>query len=121
MTRCNGENCLSIANDYINKKSSLNSSLNSMKENITNASDTLNSLSVPEDYIGNKVKQKLESIHNELVADAEIVGNFNKEISGFVDQKVTEHRNHYHNWRMAQEELFKKKNELVNDTEKDID
>lgn len=110
---CNGENCLSIANDYSVKKGSVNSSLNNMKSDITSASDTLNTLNVPEDYIGNKVKTKLETVFNDLSASADRVSAYNNEVSSFVDQKVAEHQTHYRAWKQRQEELaLKAKEEL---------
>ena len=108
---CNRDSyCNTIANNYASKKESINSDLTSVKSDINNICELLNSFVVPNDYVGGKVKEKLESISKNFESNSDNVTSFNSEINTFINSKIEEHHNHYQSWKLAQEELAKKEN-----------
>lgn len=112
---CNRDsNCLNIANDYVTKKSSINSSLNSMKTNIETVGTSLNNIESPSDYLGNKVKEKIEIISSNLSNSVDNITSFNNNINTFINNKEIEHRNHYNSWKKAQEAKEKEKSGEAN-------
>ncbi len=105
---CNRDsNCNSIANNYVSRKDSINSDLSSIKENINSIGESINHFTIPDDYIGNKVQEKLKTIFFELESNRDNLISFNGEVNSFIDSKVVEHRNHYQSWKKLQEELKK--------------
>lgn len=108
MMSCNRDsNCNVIANNYVSRKDSINSDLSSIKENINSISDTINHFTIPSDYIGNKVQEKLKTIFLELESNSNNITSFKSDVNSFIDSKVTEHRNHYQTWKKLQEDKEK--------------
>ena len=107
---CNKDsNCKNIANDYASKKGGIDSSLSSMKESISMIGSSLNSFSVPDDYIGSKVMAKLSNISGGLEGAVGGVDSYKSGVDGFIDQKKAEHEDHYNTWKAAQDALKAKK------------
>jgi hypothetical protein len=108
MMSCNRDsNCNSIANNYVSRKDSINSDLNSLSENINTIGESINNFEIPNDYIGNKVQEKLKNISLDLESNSNNITSFKSEVNSFVDSKVLEHRNHYQAWKKAQEDKEK--------------
>jgi hypothetical protein len=103
---CNRDsNCLNIANTYSSSKGSINTNLNSVKTSISEIDTKLKSFNVPNDYIGNKVLEKINSISSDLSTSSSNVDSFKQSVNTFINQKEQEHRNHYQAWKKKQEEL----------------
>ena len=110
---CNKDSgCLTIANStYPGLQSTINSSIKTITTGLTEITSELNTLTIPEDYLGKKVKRELESICSSLSSDQSNIVATSGNIGRFIGTKVEEHRNHYNSWKRAQEELKKKQKE----------
>ena len=115
---CNKDSgCLKIANStYPGLKTEIDSSSTAITDNIQSVIDELSALSVPDDYLGEKVSSRLKTICTELTSDIASVKTMNSSIDGFIDEKITEHTNHYNAWKREQERLamLKKKKQEEN-------
>ena len=117
MMSCNhDQRCLDIANEYGPKKGQINADLNNVSESISTINTKLKSFSVPEDYIGNKVIEKINSISNRLIASSDNVDSFKNSVDSFIDNKEQEHRSHYNAWKKRYDEMMAKKSGDEHDT-----
>ena len=73
--------------------------------------ELLNGLYIPDDYLGTKIKSKLEIIDSDLDNCNTSLLNESSNINAFIDEKINEHSNHYITWLSSQ----KKSNEDRND------
>ena len=110
---CNKDfECLRISNAiYPNLKNDINGSVNMVTNNISETVSILETLYIPEDYLGNKVKNQIQVICGNLDEDISNINMFNSNINEFINEKIIEHKRHYNTWKLAQE---KKKNEIDN-------
>ena len=110
---CNKDSgCLTIANStYPGLQEEINGGVNTITSSIDEITSELNALTIPEDYLGKKVKRELESICSNLSNDQSNIVATSGNIGRFIGTKVEEHRNHYNSWKRAQEELKKKQKE----------
>jgi hypothetical protein len=99
------EYCNTIANNYSIRKDNIGNSLKNIKENISTVDEILNGFIIPNDYIGEKVKEKIKKITEELNINCEDVDLIKQDIDSFVTEKENEHREHYHTWKQKQELL----------------
>ena len=103
---CNrNEKCRVIANNYNSRKNSIDSNCSNMKNNVSMISRSLNFFDIPDDYIGNKVKSKIEEITKNLKSSSDGIDAFKQNIDSFIDEKESEHNNHYWSWKKKQDEL----------------
>ena len=110
------QGCLTIANSiYPGLQSEINSSIKTITTALSDITSELSTLTIPEDYLGKKVKEELESITNNLNSDQSNVVATSGNIGMFIGKKVEEHRNHYNAWKKAQDELKKKQTEEEKD------
>lgn len=110
--------CLTIYKTiYPNLKTEISGSISKINGTVNGIIGSLNGLSVPDDYLGSKVKSRLSSITQGLSGDLSSLDGAKGAIEGFIDQKIPEHQKHYNDWveeqkRLAQEKE-KKKNGVI--------
>lgn len=110
------QGCLTIANSiYPGLQSEINSSVKTITTGLNEITTELNTLTIPDDYLGEKVKKELESITSNLNNDQSNIVATSGNIGMFIGRKVEEHRNHYNAWKKAQDELKKKQAEEEKD------
>ena len=109
---CNkDEGCLNIANNvYPGLQGEINGSISSITNNVNEIISGLSGLSIPDDYLGEKVKSQVDSICGSLTSDVGEISSLSGSINNFVGSKIEEHQEHYRNW-LAQQE-WQKKNAL---------
>lgn len=112
---CNRDyNCYSIAKDvYPNLKKDIDESIKKTSTGINDIVDELSILTIPEDYLGTKVKEKVDEMKEFYSEDISELGSFNKAIDNFINEKIREHQGHYQEWK-RQQELKKKEEEKKN-------
>lgn len=102
---CNRDDgCLNIArNTYPNLLSGIDNSTLFINNQINDVIEELNSLIIPNDYLGNKVKEKLDEINENLNNDVSELNTFKNNINSFIEKKIKEHEKHYIDWQNMQE------------------
>ena len=104
---CNRDDgCLKIAEStYPSLQSEINTSVNSINTELSDVVSSLQSLTIPDDYLGEKVKDRITSITASLGDDQSSVDAINSELDSFISEKITEHTEHYNEWLQEQERL----------------
>lgn len=94
---CNrDEGCYNIyTNIYPNAQESIDGSIGNIKSEITEISTTLGELVIPEDYLGEKVKRKVEEIQTFLEKDLSDLDTEKTAIDGFIEKQIAIHKKHY--------------------------
>ena len=112
---CNKDSgCLNIAESvYPGLKSEIDGSMTSINGQLESIVDELNGLSVPDDYLGSKVKAQLGTICGNFSSDMESITAEKNSIDTFIGQKIIEHKKHYNAWKLEQQ----RQQQLSNDTE----
>lgn len=102
---CNRDSgCLKLAKSvYPSLQESVSSSVNNINNQIEELLGTLSNLYIPEDYLGNKVKEELTEICEGLEGVKGNVDSFSGSIDTFISQRINEHQIHYNNWRQSQQ------------------
>ena len=96
--------CLRIATSvYPGLQGEINSSISKISSSINEIISGLNGLSIPDDYLGTKVKSRVSAICSGLGSDASEVGALGGKINGFVGNKIQEHNEHYRTWKAEQQ------------------
>ena len=96
--------CLRIATSiYPGLQGEINASISKISSSISEIISGLNGLSIPDDYLGAKVKSRVSAICSSLGSDASEVGAIGGKINGFVGNKIQEHNEHYREWKIAQQ------------------
>lgn len=104
------EECLNIANNiYPNLQSEINSSINTITSSVNEIISGLSSLTIPDDYLGTKVKSRIITICSNLSSDIGEISSINGSINSFVSEKIKEHQKHYEEWKKEQERILEKK------------
>ena len=104
------QGCLTIANSiYPGLRGEIGSSIQKINGTLDSITSELNSLTIPDDYLGSMVKEKLGTIIANFGSDKSNVNAIKGQIDAFIGEKIEEHLKHYENWKRAQEELKKKK------------
>lgn len=103
------QDCLRIATDiYPGLQGEIDGSIQTIVSSLNDITGELSTLTVPGDYLGNKVREKLETIISSLDSDKSNVEAAKGNIDTFIGEKVEEHLEHYDSWEREQEELKKK-------------
>ena len=96
--------CLRIATSvYPGLQGEINSSISKISSSINEIISGLNGLSIPDDYLGAKVKSRVSAICSSLGSDASEVSALGGKINGFVGNKIQEHNEHYRTWKIEQQ------------------
>ena len=113
---CNRDSrCINIANvTYPKLQGEINSSIKTITSSLNEITSELSALTIPEDYLGQKVKKQLESIVSNLDSDQGNIVDAGGTVGMFIGKRVEEHRNHYNAWKRAQDALKKRKEEEIN-------
>ena len=107
-------NCWRIANSiYPSLKDEISGSINATNKDINGIVDELSSLQIPDDYLGEKVKSKIEDICLNLNNDSKDIKAINGNIDGFIESKILEHQGHYNDWKIEEDRKIKEKNSQV--------
>ena len=117
---CNkNEDCLRLANSvYPGYQGEINNEVSKITSELDNVISELNSLSVPDDYLGVKVKNSLTSIITDFNSDKQNVIGVSGNINTFIGRKKEEHQKHYNDWKRVQEELAKRKKKELEEQNK---
>ena len=94
---CDGssKDCETIYNKtYPKLIKAVDTSLNGVSSGISDIASSLSSLSVPDDYLGRKVKRELDNLTKDFANDEELVKAEKTSVDGFVDGKIKEHKAH---------------------------
>ena len=120
---CNKDSgCLTIADStYPGLRGDINSSISGINSELSGIIDGLSGMTIPDDYLGSKVKAQLQSISSSLTADMGNVKAEGASINGFITGKIAEHRKHYDDWKKAQDALKLKKKKKKKDTDKNTE
>ena len=111
------QGCLRIANStYPGLQAEINGSINTITNNINEIMSVLNSLSIPDDYLGSKVKTRVNSICSSLSSDEGEVSSISGNINSFVSSKIKEHQEHYNMWKTEQQRKLQAKKEKEKET-----
>ncbi|MBO7517905.1 MAG: hypothetical protein J6T31_02210 [Methanobrevibacter sp.] len=110
-------NCLRIANTtYPGLLSQINSNFSAISKSGSEVIDALSELVIPNDYLGTRVRSELKEITNLISEDLSRLSSESSNISSFVKEKISEHKQHYSTWQYMQQ---KKKKENANDSVND--
>ncbi len=91
--------CLTIAKRiYPELQSKINNSTNTVKTGMNEIIEVLDELFIPQDYLGTRVKEKIDEICEDLGNDVNI--------NDFIVSKIKEHKKHYELWHEKQEEVL---------------
>lgn len=105
---CNHDSgCNSLANiKYPAKRTKLVGELNKISTDLDTILGEINGIAeiVPDDYVGQKVKEKISegllkdiaNVQNDVEEEKTLIGNF-------IEQKIDEHQEHYREWKRKQE------------------
>ena len=111
---CNRDsNCKVIANNYHLAKQELKSDFASIKNKLNDINDKLTTLNIPDDYLGNKVHEKLEILSECFQSDESMTSNEENSVMNFATSMQNEHDSHYNKWYQSQK-LKKNQDEVDN-------
>ena len=113
---CNHDSgCNSLANiKYPTKRTKLVGELNKISTDLDTILGEINGISaiVPDDYVGQKVKEKIsEGLLKDIAACQNDVAAEKSKIETFIGQKIDEHQGHYREWKRKQEAKVEKPGE----------
>lgn len=99
MMSCNkDENCRNIANYYQNISKNVKNSYVKIYGEIGEVAEKLSMQVIPEDYLGEKIKDKLEKLKLVYEENIEIMSITEKQMMSFIDEKRIEHKKHFNEW-----------------------
>lgn len=105
-------NCLKISKIvYPSLEGDIDASTSNINNQIEAIIDSLSALYIPDDYLGNKVKENLSEICEGLTSDRESIDSFSSSIDNFISQKINEHEGHYNAWKQAQQKKLETEQE----------
>ena len=98
--------CQKLANTvYPNLKTEVGKDITKAKSEIEEIVNTLKGLSIPEDYLGEKISTRLNEICSDFNSDAGELDSTKASINSFIDTKIVEHNIHYQKWQSAMQGL----------------
>ena len=83
---------------YPSYKSDIDSQINDVNNKVMEVEDLLNELYIPGDYLGTKIKTKIEELCTELNNNIEELSSEKTNIDSFIDDKINDHKTHYNTW-----------------------
>ncbi len=102
---CNkDEFCKNIVNEYATATGKLNSSFAKLKSEMNDIGNEINGVTVPNDYLGGKVSEKLAQIKCNFDSDKANVESAESSIISFVNDKKNEHQQHYDDWLLKKDD-----------------
>jgi len=109
---CNRDsNCYTIARKvYPELKTDISDSIDKTSVELNEIVDELNTLKIPEDYLGEKVKEKIDEMKDYFTSDISDLKLFDNAIERFINEKINEHEEHYQNWKITQEKKKEEEN-----------
>ena len=110
---CNRDSgCYTLAKStYPKLQSDANGAITAAKNDINSVIQNLQGVYVPGDYLGNKVKVKIDELCKGFDGNISELSTISGGINTFVSGKITEHENHYNDWKRREEEKKKKQEE----------
>lgn len=109
---CNrNQTCLSLANKYPPLQGEIASAISSIQSKVEEIIGALDGVSIPNDYLGAKVKSSINSISSSLNSDISKLATAGKQINSFAESKMKEHKKHYEAWKFEQQWRMQKKRE----------
>lgn len=110
--RCNRDSgCYTIAKStYPKLQGEANGAISSAQSDINSIIDSLGGLTIPNDYLGNKVKKKIDEIDKAFSSNVNELSTIKGKLDTFVTAKIKEHENHYNAWKKQEEERKKQEN-----------
>lgn len=111
---CNKDSsCLNLSRTtYPSLKDDIVTSFQSANKEVSKVIDTIQSIQVPDDYLGSKVAPKLEALLNNFNNDIDSLNTEKTNVKTFILAKIDEHEQHYQDWKKQQEVWAKKKKEM---------
>ncbi len=76
----------------------VNSGIDSINKYASETVTRLQGLYIPDDYLGNKLKDKIEELNTKLNTDLDSLSSGKDSVDSFVDRMIEEHRQHYKDW-----------------------
>ena len=102
---CNkDEYCKTIVDNYKEQIGELNSGFSSIENSLNNMNSSFNSLSIPDDYLGSKVKDAISNMSKGFGELNMTISNCKKDAISFAEEKKSEHQLHYDEWLQRKEE-----------------
>ena len=96
---CNRDrNCRNIANNYRHAKEELQRGFSTLKNSVSDISEELSELVVPNDYLGGKITEKLSKINLDFQDDINSIQSVESAVIAFASNKQNEHQRHYVDW-----------------------
>ncbi len=109
---CNKDNrCRKIANNYASSSGNINNNFNDINLTVNEVIESLNSLNIPGDYVGEKTMEAIKTINGNLNSNLEEVNGSKENINNFINEKIKEHNRHYRDWCDEQDKLKPAKKE----------
>ena len=87
------EGCKNIVNNiYPRLSSEVNSAISAINSGLSEIGSSLGGLSIPDDYLGSKVKDRIQKINNLINEDMSDVKMESSNIRTFISEKTEEHK-----------------------------
>ena len=97
---------------YPSLKDEINSEFETISSDVMDVLNELSGLVIPDDYLGSRVKDRLNKIGANLSNDAMKVKSAKSDVNTFIDARINEHTIHYQEWEAEQERLRLERAEL---------
>lgn len=110
---CNKDSsCLNLSRTtYPSLKDDIVTSFQSANKEVNKLIDTIQCVHVPDDYLGDKVKSKIDTLLDGFYNDIDSLNTEQTNVKTFILAKIDEHEQHYQDWKKQQEVWAKKKKE----------
>ena len=104
---CNKDyNCFNLyRNVYPSAKYDINHSFKTIFYSNDDIIKVLKQLEIPEDFLGDKIRENLDKIIGDSLDDKNDLEMFQQKTNRFIDDKIEEHKYHYNEWKYMQEEM----------------
>ena len=100
---CNhDEGCYRISKNYDSYSSEIDEKLTVGMNDINEIMDIINQYDIPDDYLGNKVKENIKNIIENFTDDTNDISNLMADIKNFTAEKSKIHMQHYYDWKEEQ-------------------
>ena len=118
MSACGqNEACKGYAEGYASAKGSLEGAFGGLVSAVSNIESGMGSISIPNDYLGDKVASALDSITGGITEIQSLVDTLREQAINFADRKEKEHMEHYLKWEAEQKKLVSSEHTEVDTTE----
>lgn len=116
---CNkDEDCYRIyIKEYPSYLGTIDPAIRSIKTQIEEVETSLTGLSLPDDYLGNKIKDKLDILISDIDSDKSSISAETTAIRSHIITKRAEHKEHYEEWKIKKARLDEQKDNSSQTTE----